>query len=294
MRSLRSAVVVTVLALLFGTTAVAQEAGDAGISEDGYRPEGVEIDGELAIVVDVVDGDTIKVERGNGAESVRYIGIDTPETVDPSEPVQPFGPEATAANEELVGGKWIMLEKDTSEVDRFGRLLRYVWVPTPEGVLSVNNELVRRGLADVKAYEPDTRYHEALAQTLAQAKADGVGMWAGDVKVASLLLPTTKPIDRTMKPFGRNVSYRWLDGREYKCADVIGCWGLVAKSATGCSKRLDVKVAIRDQDGKLVDTVTKSRDRVRKGRPVRFKIVATDDDAYRAQVEMVKCNQKAR
>jgi len=80
---------------------------------------------ERAKVIKVVDGDTIKLEDGR---AVRYIGIDTPETVHPSKPVQCYGKEASDKNRELVEGKEIELEKDVSEVDKYGRLLRYIWI----------------------------------------------------------------------------------------------------------------------------------------------------------------------
>ncbi|MFV2064748.1 MAG: thermonuclease family protein [Chloroflexota bacterium] len=155
------------------------------------------VDGEMAFVVDVTDGDTIKVELENGViERLRYIGIDTPETVHPDEPVEPWGPEASAANEFLVGGQWVLLERDISDRDRFDRLLRYVWVATSDGPLLVNNELVALGLAEVKAYAPDTRYHEYFSETEALAREAGVGMHAPPVETdgpeepAELSLPS--------------------------------------------------------------------------------------------------------
>src|SRR3989338_7374568 len=75
----------------------------------------------------VVDGDTIELENG---QRVRYIGIDTPELHHPLKPVQCFGKEAKDENEKLVLGKEIILKKDVSETDRYGRLLRYIFVPT--------------------------------------------------------------------------------------------------------------------------------------------------------------------
>lgn len=94
------------------------------VAQDGSATDGTTSDFEVATVVDIVDGDTIKVETGNGPESLRYIGIDTPETVDPSESVELLGPAAAAANAELVAGKMVVLEKDVSETDRFGRSRR--------------------------------------------------------------------------------------------------------------------------------------------------------------------------
>ena len=81
-----------------------------------------------AVVVNVVDGDTIDVSIKDQTFRIRYIGIDTPETVHPTKPEEPYGREASARNKELVAGKTVQLEKDVSETDRFGRLLRYVWL----------------------------------------------------------------------------------------------------------------------------------------------------------------------
>lgn len=126
-----------------------------------------------AQVVKVVDGDTITV-RLNGQElRVRYILVDTPETKHPSRPVEPFGPEAAAANEELVGGKTVFLEKDVSETDQHGRLLRYVYVDD----LMVNEELLRQGLARVSTFPPDVKYVDRFLEVQAEAQAAGVGIW---------------------------------------------------------------------------------------------------------------------
>src|SRR5574340_533149 len=105
---------------------------------------------QTATVVRVIDGDTIVVDRGNGQEHLRYIGMDTPETVKPDTPVQPFGPQAAEANGRLVSGQTVSLEKDVSEVDRYGRLLRFVWLrdsTQPSGWLMVDRALLRDGLA---------------------------------------------------------------------------------------------------------------------------------------------------
>lgn len=119
-------------------------------------------------VIEVIDGDTITIA---GGDRVRYIGIDTPE-IHPQ--VEAFGLEAWQANRELVEGKTIRLERDVSETDKYGRRLRYIRV---DGTM-VNAELVRRGLAQAKAYPPDTRYQTYLEQVEAEARQAGRGMWA--------------------------------------------------------------------------------------------------------------------
>jgi len=118
-------------------------------------------------VVRVIDGDTIEVE---GGARVRYIGIDAPEVYPQTEY---YGPEAWTRNRELVEGKTVTLEKDVSETDVYGRLLRYVWV---DGVF-VNGELVRLGYARAISYPPDTKYQERLAQLEEEAREARRGLW---------------------------------------------------------------------------------------------------------------------
>jgi micrococcal nuclease len=130
-------------------------------------------------VLRVVDGDTIEVAIDGVAYRVRYIGIDTPETVHPSRPVEWLGPEASAANAALVGGGTVILEKDVSETDRYGRLLRYVWTYREGAWTFLNLELLRLGLATVTTYPPDVKYVEALyLPAQREAQAAGIGLWA--------------------------------------------------------------------------------------------------------------------
>ena len=133
---------------------------------------------ERARVLAVVDGDTIEVDRGRGAERVRYIGVDTPETVHPSRPVEWMGKEASAMNRSLVDGRTVLLERDISETDRYGRLLRYVWVEEPDGeLLFVNLALVALGLAQVVTYPPDVLWVDAYLAAQADARDAGRGLW---------------------------------------------------------------------------------------------------------------------
>lgn len=122
------------------------------------------------IVARAIDGDTIELSTG---QRVRYIGIDTPESVDPRTLVQCFGVEAAQANRDLVQGQVVRLEKDVSETDRYGRLLRYVWV----GETLVNDYLVRNGYARSSSYPPDIKYQEIFRKSEAQAQAGNLGMW---------------------------------------------------------------------------------------------------------------------
>jgi len=126
--------------------------------------------GDLVKVVRVVDGDTIEIE---GGEKVRYIGIDTPETVDPRKSVQCFGVEASKKNKELVEGKMVRLEKDITDRDKYNRLLRYVWL---DDVL-VNLELVKRGFAYSYSYPPDIKYQDQFLKAQQEAREAKRGLW---------------------------------------------------------------------------------------------------------------------
>lgn len=120
------------------------------------------------MVTQVIDGDTIIIE---GGYRVRYIGIDTPE-IHPE--VEAFGMEAWQANRRLVEGKEVRLEGDLSETDKYGRLLRYVYVND----IFVNAELVRQGLAKANAYPPDIKYQNYLEDLETEARQAGRGIWA--------------------------------------------------------------------------------------------------------------------
>ncbi|MCH8200824.1 MAG: thermonuclease family protein [Chloroflexi bacterium] len=145
-----------------------------------------------ALVVRVVDGDTIEVEVDGETYKVRYIGIDTPETVDPRRPVGCFGEEASAANKALVEGLIVGLEGDVSDTDRFGRLLRYVWLNSQE---MVNAILVRDGYAQASAYPPDVRYQELFDGLEAGARSAGRGLWGPVCLETSAPTPAGSPAE---------------------------------------------------------------------------------------------------
>ncbi|MBA7471906.1 MAG: hypothetical protein GH158_04045 [Dehalococcoidia bacterium] len=124
-------------------------------------------------VTRVIDGDTIEVDIAGTIYKVRYIGIDTPELNDKRPEFCALAQEATRYNRQLVERGTVRLEKDVSETDRYGRLLRYVYV----GDIFINAELVRQGLAWVKVYEPDTKYQDYLEEMETEAKQAGRGLW---------------------------------------------------------------------------------------------------------------------
>jgi micrococcal nuclease len=126
-----------------------------------------------AEVLRVVDGDTIEVLVGGQEEDVRYIGVDTPESVTPGEPVECFGRRAGTLNERLVGGRRVTLRFDRERRDPYGRLLAYVYA----GERMVNAELVRRGYARTLTIAPNDSRAALLARLERDAGRAGRGLW---------------------------------------------------------------------------------------------------------------------
>jgi len=130
------------------------------------------------LVTKVVDGDTIEVKSGGVLYKVRLIGVDTPETVDPRRPVGCFGKKASAETKRLVEGKEVTLTKDISDVDKYNRLLRYVFLPISSGEnLFINDYLVRQGFAKSLTYPPDIKYNERFVSAEKEARENLRGLW---------------------------------------------------------------------------------------------------------------------
>jgi micrococcal nuclease len=135
---------------------------------------------EIARVARITDGDTVRVIIDGVEHRLRYIGIDTPESVAPDSPIEPFALAASDANAMLVERADVVLESDVSDTDRYDRLLRYVWLApeTPGGAWRlVNLELVEAGLAEAVEYPPDTKYADDLEAAEQEARQAGRGMW---------------------------------------------------------------------------------------------------------------------
>jgi len=132
-----------------------------------------------AYIVRVVDGDTIRVRIEEKEYTVRLIGMDAPETVDPRKPVQCFGKEASAVLAELTGGKevWLATDDTQDEKDRYGRLLRYVYLDDDTNVAEY---MIRNGFAFEYTYREPYRYQKLFRQAQGSAEYEGVGLWAPD------------------------------------------------------------------------------------------------------------------
>jgi micrococcal nuclease len=122
----------------------------------------------------VVDGDTIVVSVNGNNERVRYIGVDTPESVKPNTPVECYAKVASRLNEEMVGGKTVILTPGPEQRDRYGRLLAYV--RTKEGI-DVNRELISRGAARTLEIAPNTQRASEFSVLEAKARNEQAGLW---------------------------------------------------------------------------------------------------------------------
>ncbi len=124
-------------------------------------------------VVKVIDGDTIELENNI---RLRYIGINTPETFNKSDC---FGIESFKKNKELVEGKFVYIKKDISETDKYGRLLRYVYLQ--DGTF-VNELLVKEGYAYATSYPPDIEHQKLFIKAQQYAKKNKLGLWSSCFK----------------------------------------------------------------------------------------------------------------
>jgi micrococcal nuclease len=165
LRRLLTVLLAAAVVVVAGPSLLRRVQDDRGGSGAGARAG-------AATVERVVDGDTIVLR---GGERVRYIGMDTPESVKPGTPVQCYAEKASNANERLVAGQRVRLRYDAEHQDRYGRTLAYVY--RARDGLFVNAELVRRGLARVLTIPPDTRHASLFRHLAARARAARRGLW---------------------------------------------------------------------------------------------------------------------
>lgn len=128
-----------------------------------------------AHVVEVIDGDTITVRYRDGRfDTVRLLGVDTPETVDPDRPVGCFGPEAAAFTKRNLTDRDVTLERDSELRDRYGRLLAYVYVDGAR----FNDRLLQEGYATLLVIPPNGEHGRALLAAELAARSARSGLWA--------------------------------------------------------------------------------------------------------------------
>jgi endonuclease YncB( thermonuclease family) len=178
---------------------------------------------EIAFVMQVIDGDTIEVILDGVPYNLRYIGIDAPEMG------MPFSEQATEANQRLVEGQIVELERDVSETDQYGRLLRYVYL---NDGLFVNAELVRLGFAAALTYPPDIKYQKLIDTKEQEAKEAGAGLWAPSTATptfSSTGLISQLQVDPMCSQFNAPGNDNENKNEEYVCIANIGT-GLVEMS----------------------------------------------------------------
>ncbi len=147
----------------------------------------------LYVVTEFVDGDTIRVDMNGSEETVRMLGIDTPETHDPRKSVQCFGQAASDFTKKFIGTSRVRLESDPDSTnrDRYDRLLRYVFLP--DGRM-VNIELLKQGYAFANTFFPLSRKEEFKTYQQ-QAEAASAGLWGScEIEIKQNGQTQTQPI----------------------------------------------------------------------------------------------------
>lgn len=144
------------------------------IDSSGVSPTAAGGRAREATVTRVVDGDTMHALLHGRDVTIRFIGVDTPETVAPGQPIECYGPEASGFATRALTGERVRLEFDVERIDPYGRTLAYVWMR--DGSM-FNETLVRGGFATVATYPPDTRYVQRFAVAERAAKSAGRGLW---------------------------------------------------------------------------------------------------------------------
>ncbi len=131
---------------------------------------------DVATVIKVIDGDTVVLRLQGAIETVRLIGVDTPETVHPTKPVECFGPEASAfAHSVLKPKTQVRLQRDVEARDRFRRLLVYIYLI--DGTF-VNQELLRLGFARTLSISPNTAFTAEFDSIETAARDSQIGLWS--------------------------------------------------------------------------------------------------------------------
>ncbi|MDP3965603.1 MAG: thermonuclease family protein [bacterium] len=276
---------VFVIGALFGLTigralpkrlqSVASIAQSAAV-ESAQNAEPI-ISGTYYPVIKVVDGDTIVVEINGKNETIRLIGLDTPETVDPRKPVQCFGEEASKKAKEILAGKSVQIEMDASqgERDKYGRLLAYIFL---EDGTSFNKLMIAEGFGHEYTYNPSTgadaypiglpyKYQEEFKQAEKTARENQKGLWA-DAACGrnSERSPKSDVAYRPLSEAISNTGSYACSSNAYDCTDfstqaeaqyVFELCGLPAApdAAQAGGDQNDIHKLDRDGDGKVCESL---------------------------------------
>ena len=157
--------------------------GDSVLNFSGNEPG--DQDFVQAVIVRAVDGDTAVVKVDGQERRVRFLGVDTPETVHPNKPVQFFGKEASNFTKESLNGRRVWLEYDANPQDRYGRHLAYIWLNNPKTINETsirenmfNAKLLLGGYAKVMIIKPNKRYESEFKKFQEEARNKKLGVWS--------------------------------------------------------------------------------------------------------------------
>lgn len=191
---------------------------------------------DLYVVTDVVDGDTIKISIDGKIETLRLIGIDTPEIVDPRKPVQCFGKEASNMAKQLLSGQKVRIESDVTQDtrDKYGRLLVYI---VREDGLFFNKHMIAEGYAYEYTYSTAYKYQSEFNSAEESARTSGKGLWSSNTCAGDPLtgteVKTVTPIDTTPVTNTSSAKYytsSYYSAKYYYPEDCDGWKGLSASN----------------------------------------------------------------
>ena len=168
-------IIIAAVAYLFGGESVLNFSGNEPGNQDFVQ----------AVIVRAVDGDTAVVKVDGQERRVRFLGVDTPETVHPNKPVQFFGKEASNFTKESLNGRRVWLEYDANPQDRYGRHLAYIWLNNPKTINEssirenmFNAKLLLGGYAKVMIIKPNKRYESEFKKFQEEARNKKLGVWS--------------------------------------------------------------------------------------------------------------------
>lgn len=171
-------VLIALITLFFGNSAIQKSSLTPRTTTEKPTPR-IEANA-LYSVVRVIDGDTMVVDINGEAETIRLIGLDTPETMDPRRPIQCFGIEASNKVKNILAGQKVNIETDPSQGmrDKYGRLLAFIFLP--DGTL-FNKMMIEEGYGHEYTYNLAYKYQAEFQAAEAQARKLKMGLWAGGV-----------------------------------------------------------------------------------------------------------------
>lgn len=172
-------IIIGIIAYFFGGESVFNLTGNNSGNDSGNQ------DFVQAVIVRAVDGDTAVVKVDGQEKRVRFLGVDTPETVHPNKPVQFYGKEASNFTKESLNGRRVWLEYDSNPQDRYGRHLAYIWLKNPKTIDEAsirenmfNAKLLLGGYAKVMIIRPNKRYEAEFKKFQAEAQRAKLGVWS--------------------------------------------------------------------------------------------------------------------